>query len=79
MKIGYRSENESSQEDRSGSYTGIGHPFVTVTDQKDRGRYSSQERELDSLVMEPPRTVEGIELVIRGDSMTIVDWINDKA
>ena len=38
-----------------------------------------KERELDSLVMEPPRTVEGIELVIRCDSKTIVDWINGKA
>ena len=29
--------------------------------------------------MEPPRTVEGIELVIRRDSKTVVDWINGKA
>ena len=27
----------------------------------------------------PPRTVEGIELVIRGDSKTVVDWIIGKA
>ena len=38
-----------------------------------------KERELDPLSMEPPRTVEGIELVIRGDSKTVVDWINGKA
>ena len=29
--------------------------------------------------MEPPRTVEGIELVLREDSKTVVDWINGKA
>ena len=29
--------------------------------------------------MEPPRTVEGTELVLRGDSKTVVDWINGKA
>ena len=38
-----------------------------------------KERELDPLLLEPPRTVEGIELVIRGDSKTVVDWINGKA
>ena len=36
-------------------------------------------RELDPLVTEPPRTVDGIELVIRGDSKTVVDLINGKA
>ena len=30
-------------------------------------------------MIEPPRTVEGIELVLRGDSKTVVDWINGKA
>ena len=35
-----------------------------------------RERDLDPLVMEPSRTVEGIELVIPGDSKTVVDWIN---
>ena len=34
-------ENESSQEDRSGSCTGTGNSFVTVTDQNDRRRHSS--------------------------------------
>ena len=29
--------------------------------------------------MEPPRTVEGIELALRGDSKTVIDWINGKA
>ena len=38
-----------------------------------------KERVLDPLMIEPPRTVEGIELVIRGDSKTVVDWINGKA
>ena len=38
-----------------------------------------KERELDPLLIEPPRTVEGIELVIRGDSKTVVDRINGKA
>ena len=38
-----------------------------------------KERELDPLVMEPPRTLEGIELVIRGDNKTVVDWTNGKA
>ena len=30
-------------------------------------------------MIEPPRTVEGIELVIWGDSKTVVDWIKGKA
>ena len=30
-------------------------------------------------MIEPPRTVEGIELVIREDSKTVIDWINGKA
>ena len=38
-----------------------------------------KERELDPLLLVPPRTVAGIELVIRGDSKTVVDWINVKA
>ena len=33
-----------------------------------------KERELDPLMMEPPRTVEGIELVIRGDSTTVMRY-----
>ena len=38
-----------------------------------------KERELDPLLFVLPRTVEGIEMVIRGDSKTVVDWINGKA
>ena len=38
-----------------------------------------KERKLDPLVMEPPRSVEGIELVIRGDGKTVADWINGMA
>ena len=34
-------ENESSQEDRSGSCNGTGNSFVAVTDQNDRRRRSS--------------------------------------
>ena len=30
-------------------------------------------------MIKPPRAVEGIELVIRGDSKTVVDWIICKA
>ena len=46
---------------------------------KEGGIPLRKEREHDPLVMEPPRTVEGIELVTRGDSKTVVDWINGKA
>ena len=38
-----------------------------------------KQRELDPLLMMPPRTVEGIELVLRGDCKTVVDWIDGKA
>ena len=38
-----------------------------------------KERELDPLITEFLRTVEGIELVFRGDSKTVVDWISGKA
>ena len=38
-----------------------------------------KERDLASLMIKPPITVEGIELVIGGDSKTVVDWINGKA
>ena len=45
----------------------------------DDGIPHREERELDALLLEPPRTVERIELVIRRDSKTVVDWINGKA
>ena len=64
-------EIASSQEDRCDSYAGLGHPFVTITDQKDRGRHSSQERKRTGSL--------GDGVVIRGDSKTVVDWINGKA
>ena len=38
-----------------------------------------KEKELDPLLLVPPRTVAGIELVIRGNSKTVVDWINGNA
>ena len=81
VQVAVQDEIESSQEDRSGSCTFYGNSFVTVTDQNmtEGGIPLRKERELDPLVMEPPRTVEGIELVIRGDSKTVVDWINGKA
>ena len=73
-------ESGSSQEGRGDSYPVIGNSFVNVTGQKGRWRHSFQERKnLDPLMIEPPRTVEGIELVLRGDSKTVVDWINGKA
>ena len=74
-------ENESSQEGRSDSNTGIGNSFVNVTGQKkaDGGIALRKERDLDPLMIKPPRTVEGIELAIRGASKTVVDWINGKA
>ena len=63
-------ENESSQQSRSDSSTGIGHPFVTITDQKKRAAFFSGKKE------NPSRK---IELVIRRDNKTIVNWINGKA
>ena len=45
----------------------------------DGGIPLGNERELDPLLLVPPRTGTGIELVIRGDSKTVVDWINGKA
>ena len=38
-----------------------------------------KERKQYPLLRKPPRTVEGIELVIRGDNKTVVDWINGEA
>ena len=57
----------SSQEGRGDSNPGSGNSFVNVTSQKADGG-TTQERDLTPLMTEPPRTVEGIELVIRGDS-----------
>ena len=45
----------------------------------DGGIPRRKERDLDPLMIKPPRTVEGLELVIRGDSKTVVDWINGEA
>ena len=79
-RLDTKAENQSPQEDRCDSYTGIGHPFVATTDQKDRWWHSSQEKKrTGSLGDGPPRITEGIELVIPGDSKTVVDWINGKA
>ena len=36
-------------------------------------------RDVDPLIIDPPDNIEGIELVIRGDSKTVVDWINGMA
>ena len=36
-------------------------------------------RDVDPLILDPPGNIEGIELAIRGDSKTVVDWINGKA
>ena len=46
---------------------------------KDGGIPLKKARDVDPLILDPPGTTEGIELVIRGDSKTVVDWINGKA
>ena len=35
--------------------------------------------ELDPVVLAAPMSGEGIQVEIRGDSKTVVDWIDDKA
>ena len=44
--------------------------------QKPEGLPSKEPRDLFPVVLEPPRNTEGIELVIRSNSKTVVDWIN---
>ena len=46
---------------------------------KDGGIPLTKARDVDPLTIDSPGTTEGIELVIRGDSKTVVDWINGKA
>ena len=40
---------------------------------------SKKARDVDPLIIDPPGTTEGVELVMRVDSKTVVDWINGKA
>ena len=53
----------SSEEGRGDSNPGSGNSFVNVTSQKADGGTFQEERDLAPLMTEPPRTVEGIELV----------------
>ena len=47
---------------------------------KEGGIPFKKARDVDPLIIDPPGTTEGIQLVIRGDSSkTVVDWINGKA
>ena len=55
----------------------IAHENAEAADDTPREKawvYPSKEpRDLDPMVLEPPVTTEGTELVIRGDSTTVVD------
>ena len=52
----------------------------TLQVQKADGRILlRKEKDLDPLMIQPQRTVEGIEVVLRGAIKTVVDWINGKA
>ena len=56
-----------------------------MTEAKKKGRIEEKRRkvhinsDLDPLIIDPPGCTHDIELVIRGDSKIIVDWINGKA
>ena len=40
---------------------------------------SKKPREVDPMVLEPPTTAKGVEMEMRGDCKTVVDWINGHA
>ena len=46
---------------------------------KSGGIPSKGPRDLGPLVLDPPTNTEGIELEIRSDSKTVVEWISGKA
>ena len=52
--------------------------LTSMLKRKDGGIPLKKARDVDPLILEPPANTEGIQLVIQGDSKTIVDWINGK-
>ena len=68
-------ESGSSQEDRRASLA-----IKDACRRRKSAAFPQKKQEtLDPLIIDPPGNIEGIELVIRGDSKTVVDWINGKA
>ena len=53
--------------------------LTSMMTKNDGGIPLKKARDVDPLILDPPRNTEGIRLVIRGDSKTTVDWINGKA
>ena len=53
--------------------------LTSVLTKKDGGIPLKKARDVDPLILDPPGNTEGIQLVLRGDSETIVDWIDGKA
>ena len=48
-------------------------------EKKPGGIPSKEPRDLDPMVLGPWTNIEGIEMEIRDDSKTVVEWINGKA
>ena len=51
-------------------------PLMT---KKDGGIPLKKTRDVEPLIIDPPGNTEGMQLVIRSDSKTVVDWMNVKA
>ena len=48
-------------------------------EKKPGGISSKEPRDLDPMVLEHPTNTNGMKLTIKGDSKTVVDWINGHA